>query len=776
MIKKLLIFAAVIILMLSVFVVNVSAYDCGLNGHEMVFGDFVLPTCTTQGYEISRCKYCDYKTYSNYVPSLGHSFINGTCSTCGEIYTSHTHSYVATVIKNATCTSNGIKKYQCSDTTCGDSYTVTIYATGHKMVYSDFVNPTCTTQGYEISLCMYCDYQKYSNYVEPLGHDFSGLYCSKCGYQREIDCSVEGHEMVYSNFVNPTCTTQGYEISRCKYCGYETYSNYVDALKHSYSYVVIIEPTCKTFGAEQLQCECGAKGDTRTIAKLNHSYFSGECTNCGMLEGQNPNIPRFPNVDITKYSFVMDDLNKDSTFDTSKYPVTASEHTINVFQVAESSSGQLFLYVYNPITNGIKLDASYINMSTEIYESKNPTYKFYSLTKLSESEQFTKYLVNDFKVKSASSRYYNIVCIYTPYNAKIHEPAKQSDDIKNYVGVPVAKCFQAVTKNNVTTYCCMKIDYVDVDISAVGFIRYPDEIFPQHDTNTDAHFIAFKANNFDVKKVYDATVYYSYHTYYLYADGSYSNESIGKTKWEHLEVKYDEVGSNEGGGFLGLGLLTSRVYTWNRIMTIEEFQENTDDLKNGELHFVGEDALSEAQFVIRYLETPYTYFYSQPFGGALTISETKTVVEGVTILRLKFATPEGVFNLGVVADIVSDDGKPDFEVTPETNVKENIEDIKQFFGDNWDTIETILAIFFIVALVVVIILLVTYFKSHSLSNAYVDVLKVLKGKKHNRSKRVYRNKHRSYERKSYKYKKGKKYYVQKPKRKTRVQTRYKKRS
>ena len=42
---------------------------------------------------------------------------------------SHTHSYTSKVTKAATCTAAGTKTYTCS---CGDSYTETIKATGHK--------------------------------------------------------------------------------------------------------------------------------------------------------------------------------------------------------------------------------------------------------------------------------------------------------------------------------------------------------------------------------------------------------------------------------------------------------------------------------------------------------------------------------------------------------------------------------------------------------------------------------------------------------------------
>lgn len=40
----------------------------------------------------------------------------------------HVHSYISSVVKDATCTENGVKQFTCS---CGDSYTEDILAAGH---------------------------------------------------------------------------------------------------------------------------------------------------------------------------------------------------------------------------------------------------------------------------------------------------------------------------------------------------------------------------------------------------------------------------------------------------------------------------------------------------------------------------------------------------------------------------------------------------------------------------------------------------------------------
>ena len=66
----------------------------------------------------------------------------------------HTHSYTSAVTKKPTCTKTGVKTYTCS---CGDSYTESIKATGHKETTLKAVSATCTktglTAGKKCSVC-----------------------------------------------------------------------------------------------------------------------------------------------------------------------------------------------------------------------------------------------------------------------------------------------------------------------------------------------------------------------------------------------------------------------------------------------------------------------------------------------------------------------------------------------------------------------------------------------------------------------------------------------
>lgn len=79
----------------------------------------IAPTATEQGYTLHTCSYCFDAYKDTYVPATGSST------------TAHKHEYRASVTKNATCTTTGVKTYVCS---CGDSYTESIPTVAHNYV------------------------------------------------------------------------------------------------------------------------------------------------------------------------------------------------------------------------------------------------------------------------------------------------------------------------------------------------------------------------------------------------------------------------------------------------------------------------------------------------------------------------------------------------------------------------------------------------------------------------------------------------------------------
>lgn len=76
-------------------------------------------------YHFNKSGYLDVSKW------IGSSYVdaNGVWDKTKKLPATHTHSYTSKVTKAATCTADGTKTYTCS---CGDSYTETIKATGHK--------------------------------------------------------------------------------------------------------------------------------------------------------------------------------------------------------------------------------------------------------------------------------------------------------------------------------------------------------------------------------------------------------------------------------------------------------------------------------------------------------------------------------------------------------------------------------------------------------------------------------------------------------------------
>ncbi len=94
------------------------------------------PTCQAMGYDSKVCEICEKVVKSNYVNSLG-------------------HSYVYHEAKAATCTENGWYAYKtCSRAGCGYTTYQTQYSTGHS--YTNYIyneDATCTANGTKTAVC-----------------------------------------------------------------------------------------------------------------------------------------------------------------------------------------------------------------------------------------------------------------------------------------------------------------------------------------------------------------------------------------------------------------------------------------------------------------------------------------------------------------------------------------------------------------------------------------------------------------------------------------------
>lgn len=89
--------------------------------------------------------------------------------------------------------------------------------------------------------------------------------------------------------VAPTCTEDGYKVTKCGRCGKELGSHYsiVKALGHQFVETTV-DPTCTESGYTVKKCtRCGKEiGERTDIAPLGHEYKNGVCIRCGAPEPQ----------------------------------------------------------------------------------------------------------------------------------------------------------------------------------------------------------------------------------------------------------------------------------------------------------------------------------------------------------------------------------------------------------------------------------------------------------------------------------------------------------
>lgn len=352
-------------------------------------------------------------------------------------------------------------------------------------------------------------------------------------------------------------------------------------------------------------------------------------------------LPAF--ADISGYSGVLDDLQKDGNFNVADYPDNAKDYSIQVIQIAESTDGELFLYTYQPCQKTKYLVATDINMS--LSENVDGT-KLYGLTLVSVDGVLCKYKVNGVTVSKEAKRYYNITSIYRKWDKDIDGEVTGGNTAsgKSY---SVGRLFCAKTVNGQVSYAWTFEQIVEILNPYAGVIRYSNG-FKLYNDACDSHYIAF-STDWNIDFLAEATLSFSVtHWFRDYQALHILNK--GTETFTDYSVRYDEEGQNEADGWRG------KKYIWKRIESVESF-------KNDPQNVFSEEALScldDKQWVIRFYETPWT---------DSTRMHTWYTVHDVTILRLNFYSNGDCYDLGAVSDRINE--RPDDPDNENTDEKEN---------------------------------------------------------------------------------------------------------
>ena len=354
----------------------------------------------------------------------------------------------------------------------------------------------------------------------------------------------------------------------------------------------------------------------------------------------------FADSDI--YSNVLDDLQKDKTFNFDDYPINQLDYSLTLIQVAESVNNELFVYVYQPSSGIHNIKATRIRIALG---SETP--QDYTLTYLNSNGVFFKYKVDNFTVNPLLEiREYYVVCIFRKSNADIGDKVTdENNNIITELSYDVSKKYKAMTNlDGTVSYNQSGFETITITDKYVGQLRYEDGFTWKDiisiDSDCYSHFIAFKANR-TIDKLLKAEVKYQ-KMYCSYTTSSgLAKEYAGD---DTVSLTYDSKGVYDDGG------LFSNTHEWKRIEPVTDFIKSETFDKAFSSSAITEEAKKEIEnkdWVLRFTET-----YREDVGGLVTTS-TWYEISNVTLMELTFETDGKIYRLGCVDNYQSGDGEPD---------------------------------------------------------------------------------------------------------------------
>ncbi len=215
--------------------------------HEYVVTTETPATCTTAGTLRITCKHCANVNTTVSVPAVGHTYDDGVITT------------------EQTCKQDGIVTFTCTREGCtdaqdGHTLTKNIGQKNHNYLPSDApVAATCTSSGYQLYKCEYCD----TEFKEILGAPASHVYEKQ------------------STSTEPTCNKDGHYYFKCKNCD-ASYDYVVSKTgNHTYASKVTQEKTCVLPEITTYTCETKGCGESYIQISANptgHSFGKWKVT------------------------------------------------------------------------------------------------------------------------------------------------------------------------------------------------------------------------------------------------------------------------------------------------------------------------------------------------------------------------------------------------------------------------------------------------------------------------------------------------------------------
>lgn len=372
------------------------------------------------------------------------------------------------------------------------------------------------------------------------------------------------------------------------------------------------------------------------------------------------------------YSEVLEDLNADSDFNAAKYPYNAKDYRLEVIQVAESTAGELLIYVYQPSGQTKNFRATSINIARIANNTTELSFKNYPLEFQAASGTIFKYRVQSFELEKTAIRYYNISNILRPFDKMIDKPPADGGSIsetKNRVG----QLWTACTVGDTVTYSMTESEVIEIENKYVGFFNYFDGMdikagwdillgkLNMNATHTIRNFVAFSTDR-KIDKLREVEIQYCLQDYSFKVCANpyclkhklyeqYDKQSGAIVQQDPVTIHADETITNNQHGING------NTYEWKSIQTTAEFLEGADS-KEYKLTEEGKDGIEKTQWVLNFYDSVVEMNGKvHPTENHMSVDGGKTVSD-VIILRLLFEENGQTYNIGAVDNKQTSSGKP----------------------------------------------------------------------------------------------------------------------
>ena len=336
-------------------------------------------------------------------------------------------------------------------------------------------------------------------------------------------------------------------------------------------------------------------------------------------------------ADEIEYTGVLEDLQKDNSFNQAEYDNTSLHSQTELIQIAESKNHELFIYLHV-----VGTDKGFEKISFSVATSFSELdFRSYNMDLVSSKDGFYKYIVKEFKTPTDSLYRIAISRIEFPV-ARAAEGTQQV----TYEYFPIEQIWMVQKINGEINYSFEYLQTIVVTDKYVGSHNAGvDGGFTwgyQYRSWTDTFYIAFSTDLL-MENLLEAQIEYTIN----YVDPLGKVVSKGdSSKPSNVVIKSDDVSNFENDTFSIFWGVSWNTGTEKR--TFKSILKPADFKKNTGITIPKRADKTEFDWVVTFYNKTYTYDWPGVKIGCWPVPVD------TTILRLKFETNGVCYNLGVL--------------------------------------------------------------------------------------------------------------------------------